>query len=123
MYPRPRNTLVLCKLIPQSERKMGAISVPTAQDCYCEAEVMEVGPGVSVAAGGRPSTFDLNPGQVVMVQYRRMANPTLKQYVDMGCPVVWQGEKYHLYEESYIGAILFDTRAEYEASLPSPIIH
>jgi co-chaperonin GroES (HSP10) len=94
---------------------MGAITVPTAQDCYCEAEIIAVGPGVSRAGGARSDTFDLKVGMVVFVRYRRLANPQMKIYSDTGIPVIVDGEKYYLIEESDLGAILYDSLFAMEA--------
>ena len=66
----PRNSLVLIRLFKKAEDQRGKIIVPTGQDEYCEGEVLAVGPGVVAAAGGRSETFDLEPGQRVLVQYR-----------------------------------------------------
>lgn len=115
MIPRPRNTLVLCQLMHQAERKVGGIAVPTTNDCYCEAEVIQVGAGIDRVGGARSDTYDLKIGQIVFVKHRRLVSQQMKIYQESGIPITVDGQRYFLMEESDIGAILFDTRAEYEA--------
>jgi co-chaperonin GroES (HSP10) len=114
MIPRPRNTLVLCQLMHQAERKVGGIAVPTTNDCYCEAEIVAVGPGVDRVGGARSDTYDLKPGQIVFAKHRRLVSQQMKIYQECGIPITVDGRRYFLMEEGDIGAILFETRAEYE---------
>jgi len=70
MLLKPRNTLVLVRLVKHAEEKVGQIVVKTDADQFCEAEVLDVGPDCVSAAGGQSSTHDLRPGQRVLVQYQ-----------------------------------------------------
>ena len=117
MKIRPRNTLVLCLLMHQSERQVSGLAVPTTNDCYCEAEIIEVGPGVSRAGGARIDTFDLKAGQVVFVKYKRLVSQQMRVYSETGIAVTVNGKRLFLMEESDIGAILFNTRADYDQYL------
>jgi co-chaperonin GroES (HSP10) len=106
---QPRGLFVVLDLIAKAERKQGSITVPTHNDKFCEAIVMAVGPGNSMAGGARPETFDLKVGQRVLVTHKmpgreeltgqQVLKPTGLPYVD--------GEKtYTLIEERYILGIL-----------------
>jgi len=66
---RPRNSLVLCRLQLKSEEKVGLLTIPSGGDIYAQAEILAVGPDPVSAEGGTPGTFDLHPGQVVLVQH------------------------------------------------------
>lgn len=61
---------MILKLDDNTEKKIGAITVPANNDLYTEATVMAVGPGSVAAGGGVPDTFDLKVGQRVFVQHK-----------------------------------------------------
>jgi co-chaperonin GroES (HSP10) len=67
---KPRNTLVLVRLVKKEEEKIGQIVVKTDKDQFCEAEVIAVGPDTISADGGESGTRDLKAGQRVLVQYQ-----------------------------------------------------
>lgn len=67
---KPRNTLVLVRLVKKEEEKIGRIVVKTDTDQFAQAEVIAVGPDCVSAAGGQSATHDLKPGQRVLVQYQ-----------------------------------------------------
>ena len=67
---QPRNHLVVVKLIEQAEKQVGKIVIPANGEKYCEAEVVAVGPGTVAAEGGRSETFDLKPGQRVLIRHK-----------------------------------------------------
>lgn len=67
---KPRNTLVLLRLVKNEEEKVGCLVVKTDKDQFCEAEVIAVGPDTVSAQGGERGTRDLKPGQRVLVQYQ-----------------------------------------------------
>jgi|GEM_PF-2849928 len=105
---QPRNTLVVVKLITAAERKVGAITVPTNQECYTEAEVIAVGPGNVSAEGGRSETFDLMPGQRVWVKHKKKirVGANASTFEDEGLPYRDGEELYHCFEQSSIIGIL-----------------
>lgn len=104
----PRNTLVVVKLVEVAERKVGAITVPSNNDCYCEAEVIAVGPGNVQAGGGRSETFDLYPGQRVWVKHKKkfVGPGGLAKYEDEGLPYRDGDVLYHCFEQNSIIGIL-----------------
>lgn len=117
---KPRNTLVLVRVFLKPEEQVGQITVPTNQNEYAEGEVVAVGPGSLSAQGGRPETFDLQPGQRVLVKHkRRIQRPSsmgagpVTAYLDDGLKLRHQdqdgrpGELY-LFEQSSVIAILGD---------------
>lgn len=67
---KPRNTLVLVRLVKLPEEKVGNIIVKTDMDQFSEAEIIAVGPDTVSAEGGQSGTRDLKPGQRVLVQYQ-----------------------------------------------------
>ena len=69
---RPRNTFVLVQFVVESEKKVGLLTVPASDNEYAEAKVLAVGPGTVSAAGGRPDTHDLKPGQTVLLQHKKL---------------------------------------------------
>jgi co-chaperonin GroES (HSP10) len=104
---KPRNTFILVDLIEQAERRVGAITVPTNNDCYCEAEVIAVGPGNIAANGGRSETFDLKVGQRVFVKHKaRMQGPVGPVNELLGLLYEHEGKRYYLFEQaSVIGVV------------------
>lgn len=113
---RPRNTLVVVRLIEQATKTVGAIVVPTNNDQYCEAEILAVGPGNVAAGGGRSETFDLKAGQYVWVKAREVRQVG-NQFHKMELGTVYQSgeQKYMMIEQSTIFGIIADTLADYEA--------
>lgn len=105
---QPRNSLVVVKLIEQASRKVGAITVPTNNECYTEAEVIAVGPGSVSAEGGRAETFDLKPGQRVWVKHKKklMNGAGLSKFEDEGLPYRDGETLYHCFEQNSIIGIL-----------------
>ena len=105
---QPRNSLVVVKLIEQAEKKVGAITVPTNADLYCEAEVIAVGPGNVSAAGGRSECFDLKPGQRVWVKYKEQKPMGGGQVARFDAGIRYQdGDTYYYVftQESILGII------------------
>lgn len=107
----PRNTLVLVRLFKKAEEQRGKIVVPTGQQEYCEAEVLDVGPGNVSAEGGRSETFDLKPGQRVLVQHQqKVAGPdgVVRGYRPQGLPLKHKdgGGELFLFEQTAILAIV-----------------
>lgn len=107
---QPRGTFVVLDLIEQAERKAGAITVPTFNDKFCEAIVMAVGPGNSMAGGARAETFDLQVGQRVMVNHKTMTrNQTAVNGVSLelnGIPYRNGDKTYLMVEERFVIGIL-----------------
>lgn len=68
----PRNTFVLVQFVVESEKKVGLLTVPAGDNEYVEAKVLAVGPGHVAAAGGRSDTHDLQPGQTVLLQHKKL---------------------------------------------------
>lgn len=103
---KPRNSFVVVKLLGATERKVGAISVSTANELFTEGTVMAVGEGSVDAAGGRPSTHDLREGQRVYVKHKQRTGggpldtqPTGVKFTD--------GEvEYTLFEQMHIIGII-----------------
>jgi co-chaperonin GroES (HSP10) len=104
---KPRNTLVVVKIIEQAERRIGNIVVPTNADLYCEAEVIAVGPGNVSADGGRSETFDLHPGQRVWVKNKeqRPGQGNVLRF-DAGISYTEAGEKFLFLEQTSILGII-----------------
>lgn len=117
-----RNTLVALKLIEKADQKHGAIFVNSNAECYCEAEVISVGPGNIQAEGGRSETADLYPGQRVLVQHKKKFNngSGLVKYVDEGLPVRFEDETYLLFEQTSVLAVLSEPSA-YAAANPQSL--
>jgi co-chaperonin GroES (HSP10) len=67
---KPRNTLVLVRLILKPEEKCGEIIIKTDKEQFAEAEVVAVGPDTISASGGESALRDLKPGQRVLVQHK-----------------------------------------------------
>lgn len=70
-----RNTLIVLDVIEQKEKKVGDITVPANNDLYAEAEVMAVGPGLSLTMNDRTETSDLKVGQRVLVKHKQQQKP------------------------------------------------
>lgn len=122
---KPRNSVVILKLIEQAERQHGSIVVPANKECYCEAEVMAVGPGSVMAGGARSETFDLLVGQRVWVKHKEKRPgpgglPTLN---DCGIPYQDGGIMYHGFEQGSILGIIAEPgeapRVELTPSVPA----
>lgn len=111
---KPRNTLVLVKLILKPEEKVGLISVPTADKEYAEGEVISVGDGLVAAEGGQSETRDLKPGQRVLVKHQRKHQRPGQMgvqtaFTDEGLKLRYEGDQnteYRLFEQNNILAIL-----------------
>jgi hypothetical protein len=91
--------------------------MPHNSELYCEAEVVGVGPGTSMAGGSRSETFDLLPGQVVWIEHmkiKQMGGGTLAKF-GAGIEFNAQGEPLLILEQTQIMGILADTRDEWEA--------
>jgi co-chaperonin GroES (HSP10) len=104
MSVRPRNTLVLVKLVQQSQRLIGAIVKPTGGEEFAEATVIAIGPGSGSVAGSNSETFDLFPGQRVLLLAKQ---PGPGGTMKLACiPVEGPDGTYHLYEQARILAIV-----------------
>ena len=107
----PRNTLVLVRAFFKPEERRGNLVVPTGQDEYVEGEVLEVGPGNVQASGGRSETFDLCPGQRVLVKHKtKMQGPNGQyRFRDDGLRLKDQDDKegdLYLFEQNNILAVV-----------------
>lgn len=101
---KPRNTLVLVKLVPQATRVVGSIVQTTTHDEFAEADVIAVGPGSGEVAGSHSETFDLKPGQRVLLLAKQPGpGGTLKL---AGIPVADATNMFHLFEQARIVAIV-----------------
>jgi co-chaperonin GroES (HSP10) len=100
---KPRNTLVLVKLIEKKELKIGQITVPDFDDLYSEAEVLAVGPG-SAAGVSQTETFDLQKGQRVWIQTKRKMPGGLSRLE--GIRYVEGGESFYLFEQMNVLGII-----------------
>jgi co-chaperonin GroES (HSP10) len=104
---KPRNSLVVLRLIEKAEYKVGKITVPSNSECYCEAEVVAVGPGCVSAEGGRSETFDLKPGQRVWVKHKtKFHQGQMTRLEDAGLPYRDGEVTYHGFEQTSIIGIL-----------------
>lgn len=102
---KPRNTLVVLKLIQKAETQVGKLVVPNGDGCYTEAEVVAVGPGTIEIEGQRPATFDLKPGQRVYVKHKEKRNPQMPAG-DAALMYRDGDETFHIVEQSSIVGIL-----------------
>lgn len=100
----PRGSFVVLKLIEKAERQHGKIVVPQNKECYCEAEVVAVGPGSVMSAGAVSETADLKAGQRVWVKHKAKNRPGLLD--DAGLQYQDEGVTYHVFEQSSIVGIL-----------------
>jgi len=69
---QPRNSYVLLRLILDADRQVGRLVVPTKNQKYAQAEVIEVGRDPISAEGGESSTHDLKVGQRVLVAHKEV---------------------------------------------------
>lgn len=109
----PRNSLVLLRLHEKDEAKVGQIIVKSQNSEYCRATVVNVGPGTIQAEGGRSETFDLQPGQVVLVKRQtQMTGPdgSIRGYRREGLEIANGDETLYVFEQSSILAIVEDPR-------------
>ena len=109
----PRQSLVLVRLLVKTEEQIGVITVPTDSQEYTEALVLAVGPDPIQAAGGVPSTADLQPGQTVLVQHKRKEHRGRDICVlkDEGVKLRYEDDKegqLYLFEQANVLAILTD---------------
>jgi len=109
----PRNTLILLRLKLKAEERVGELIVPAGNEEYAEAEVLAVGPGNIMSAGGQSETFDLKPGQRVLVKHKKkMQRPAQvggvqTTYMPEGIPLKPKdGEDLWLFEQGNILAIV-----------------
>ena len=101
---KPRNTLVLVKLVPQTTRVTGSIVQTTTHDEFAEADVIAVGPGNIAAAGGVSDTFDLKPGQRVLL-LAKQPGPNRELRI-AGVPVSGVDGTCYLFEQARVVAIV-----------------
>lgn len=102
-----RNTLVLLRLSSDAEKTVGKITVPTNNDCFTEADVIAVGPGMVSAGGGVSETLDLKFGQRVFVKHKARANGPMGPSIELtGIPYRVDDELFHLYEQGSILSII-----------------
>lgn len=106
---KPRNTLVTVEVIESKEKQIGKIVVPTNGDMYAEAAVVEVGPGTQLAGGARSETFDLHPGQRVLVKHKEVRQAG-SGYIKNDAGVVYHdnGRKLLVVDQSSILGIIHD---------------
>lgn len=103
----PRNNLVIIRPLPAEEVYVGKILVPANGECFREAIVEEVGPGNIASDGGRADTFDLHPGQRVMVKLfshgrTQVGNTLVPDGIELRSP---EGTMYLVAETSIVGII------------------
>lgn len=79
--------------------------VPTNGDMFTHATVVAVGPGNVGAEGGRSETFDLKPGQTVLVLYREKSQER-GGFKNVGIPVQQGDTTLHMYEQGRILGVL-----------------
>jgi co-chaperonin GroES (HSP10) len=104
---QPRNSLVVVKLIEQAEKRVGAITVPTNKDCFCEAEVIAVGPGIIQATGGRHENFDLKVGQRVFIKHKSQVRGPMGITAELvGIEYRDGNEKFYIFEQGNILGIV-----------------
>jgi co-chaperonin GroES (HSP10) len=114
----PRNTLVVVRLLEKPEQKVGAITVPSFQDEYCEADIIRVGPGNVAAEGGVSETFDLKEGQRVYVKHKKAGHgPMGKQLLLAGIRFLDNDEVFYIFEQSSIIGILSEPAGAIPESL------
>lgn len=104
----PRGNFVLAQIVEQVERKVGGITMPAGEDCYCEAEIVAVGPGNILAAGALPDTHDLKPGQRVWLNHRRAREGAggLRSFHPMGITYIQDGKTFFLFDQMSILGII-----------------
>lgn len=86
----PRNTFVLVRLQPRHNRRVGQIVVPAqSQHEICEGEVVAVGREASLTTGSESQTYDLAPGQRVLVKHQRrhQTGPRTYTFTPEGIPL------------------------------------
>lgn len=111
---KPRNSLVVLRVLDKKEQQVGNIVVPDGEELYTEGEVLAVGPGTISAEGGRTETFDLKPGQRVMVKYKAKQGP---MNVLCGVKYVHDGEILYIFEQGSIVGVIGEP-GEHQASAP-----
>lgn len=120
---KPRNTMVVVRLIEKADYKVGKITVPSNNECYCEAEVVAVGPGNQMAAGARSETFDLTPGQRVWVKHKkRLSNGQLTRLEDEGLPYRDNDVLYYCFEQSSVIGVLAEPGESTSPPLEAAIV-
>lgn len=98
---------MILKLVEKAERQHGKIVVPANKECYCEAEVMAIGPGSVMAGGARSETFDLAVGQRVWVKHKeKRQGQGMVMLNDCGIPYQDGGITYHGFEQGSILGII-----------------
>lgn len=104
---QPRNTFIVVSLLEVAERKVGAITVPANSDQYCEAVVKAVGPGNIQATGGRSETFDLHPGDRVLVKHQDV-RPHGQGLVKVKTGTEYQSgdDKFTIFEQMHVIAVI-----------------
>lgn len=108
MKIQPRNTIIALLLHEQAEKKTGAgVIVPGHADTFCEGTIVSVGPGTLSAAGGQSETFDLKPGQRVLVAARQKMQNQLGGFDYKHTGIELEGGVF-LYEQSKILGIITD---------------
>lgn len=103
---KPRNTLVVVKLMDKKEEQIGNIVVPDHENLYTEAEVIAIGPGTVSAEGGVSETFDLVKGQRVLVKYKQL-HPQLGTTL-AGIKYTDSGQLFYIFEQTSIVGIVAD---------------
>ena len=111
---KPRNTLVLVRLVLKAEEKVGLIHIPQNSEQFAEAEVIAVGPDCISATGGQSATHDLKPGQRVLVQHQVIQKQGVQsRKIPKGLLIKESvaGERdLYFFEQTYIMAILAEPK-------------
>lgn len=112
---KPRNSLVIVKLLETGSKTVGNIIVRTDGELYGYAEVMAVGPGTVMSAGGQPETFDLKVGQRVFMKTKEQKRDPNAiggvRTVVSGMEFQADGVIYHIYEQGNVFVITEDAPA------------
>ncbi len=105
---KPRNSLVITKLIERTTTQVGAIFVPAGGESFCEALVIDV-----PALGA--STADLKVGQVVWVQHKRPVKTTQgNALAETYIPYKIGANTFAMFEESQILGIVAENLEEWK---------
>ena len=110
-FPRMRNDQVLVRVRPKETKKVGVIELSGQIDRETEqVDILDVGPGIVSAAGGRPSTHDLKVGQIGLA-HMKMIRPSpggLDHTTNKWVPIIYNNEALCIIHESQLIAIIKD---------------
>lgn len=109
---RPRNSLVTVVKLPEAEKQVGSLVIPTSLNKqYARCEVVAVGPGIITQLNDVSVCADLKPGQHVLVRVSRSQRIDQNTIALHGIGVEFKddrGRDLILLEQSDIVAILAD---------------